>query len=100
MPIATLEPGRTSWTAVLDAIRLGPDDDQTAVTASQVHKVIARLLESMAMQGTVGRRGRWPTHPRMFMVSAARAGGHHRYRAADTVVGRVGFRRAAPGRAG
>ena len=25
--IAALEPGRTSWTAVLDAVRLGPDDD-------------------------------------------------------------------------
>src|ERR671923_94629 len=32
--IAALEPGRTSWTAVLDAIRLGPDDDETAVTAA------------------------------------------------------------------
>jgi DDE superfamily endonuclease len=26
--VAALEPGRTSWTAVLDAIRLGPDDDE------------------------------------------------------------------------
>ena len=26
--IAALEPGRTSWTAVLDAVRLGPDDDE------------------------------------------------------------------------
>jgi hypothetical protein len=26
--IAALESGRTSWTAVLDAVRLGPDDDQ------------------------------------------------------------------------
>jgi hypothetical protein len=42
--IAALEPGRTSWTAVLDAIRLGPDDDETAVTASQVRDVIARLV--------------------------------------------------------
>src|SRR5512135_1804498 len=25
--VAALEPGRTSWTAVLDAIRLGPGDD-------------------------------------------------------------------------
>ena len=30
--IAALEPGRTSWTAVLDAVRLGPDDDETEVT--------------------------------------------------------------------
>ena len=41
--IAALEPGRTSWTAVLDAVRLGPDDDETAVTAGQVRDVVARL---------------------------------------------------------
>jgi hypothetical protein len=41
--IAALEPGRTSWTAVLDAVRLGPDDDQIAVTAAQVRDVITRL---------------------------------------------------------
>jgi hypothetical protein len=34
--IAALEPGRASWTAVLDAVRLGPDDDETGVTAGQV----------------------------------------------------------------
>jgi hypothetical protein len=34
--IAALEPGRTSWTAVLDAVRLGPDDDETAVTAADI----------------------------------------------------------------
>src|SRR6476659_7783511 len=42
--IAALEPGRTSWTAVLDAVRLGPDDDQIAVTAAQVRDVITRLI--------------------------------------------------------
>jgi len=42
--IAALEPGRTSWTAVLDAVRLGADDDETAVTAAQVREVIARLV--------------------------------------------------------
>jgi hypothetical protein len=42
--IAALEPGRTSWTTVLDAVRLGVDDDQTAVTAAQVREVIARLI--------------------------------------------------------
>src|SRR5512135_861547 len=41
--IAALEPGRTSWTAVLDAVRLGPDDDGIAVTAAQVRDVITRL---------------------------------------------------------
>ena len=44
--IAALEPGRTSWTAVLDAVRLGPDDDETAVTAAQVRDVITRLIEA------------------------------------------------------
>jgi hypothetical protein len=38
--------GRTSWTAVLDAVRLGPDDDQTAVTAAQVREVGTRLIEA------------------------------------------------------
>jgi hypothetical protein len=42
--IAALEPGRTSWTAVLDAVRPGADDDETAVTAAQVREVIARLV--------------------------------------------------------
>jgi hypothetical protein len=42
--IAALEPGRTSWTAVLDAIRLGPDDDEAKVTAAQVRDVIGRLI--------------------------------------------------------
>src|SRR5215831_1432087 len=41
--IAALEPGRTSWTAVLDAVRLGPGDDEAAVTAAQVRDVITRL---------------------------------------------------------
>ena len=44
--IAALEPGRTSWTAVLDAVRLGPDDDETAVTAAQVRDLITRLIEA------------------------------------------------------
>ena len=42
--VAALEPGRTSWTAVLDAIRLGPGDDEAEVTAAQVRKVITRLI--------------------------------------------------------
>ena len=41
--VAALEPGRTSWTAVLDAVRLGPEDDATGVTAAQVRDVVARL---------------------------------------------------------
>ena len=44
--IAALEPGRTSWTAVLDAVRLGPDDDEAEVTAPQVREVVTRLAEA------------------------------------------------------
>jgi hypothetical protein len=41
--VAALEQGRTSWTTVLDAVRLGPDDDATAVTAAQLREVVGRL---------------------------------------------------------
>lgn len=42
--VAVLETGRTSWTQVLDAVRLGPADDATAVTADQLRQVIGRLV--------------------------------------------------------
>ena len=42
--VAALETGRTSWTAVLDAVRLGPADDATAVTADQLRDVVDRLI--------------------------------------------------------
>ena len=42
--VAALETGRTSWTAVLDAVRLGPADDATAVTAAQLRDVVDRLI--------------------------------------------------------
>lgn len=41
--VAALEPGRTSWTAMLDVVRLCPWDDAIAVTASQVGEVFQRL---------------------------------------------------------
>lgn len=41
--IAALEPGRTSWTAMLDVVRLCPWDDAIAVTAAQVREVFQRL---------------------------------------------------------
>jgi hypothetical protein len=47
--VAALEPGRSSWTAILDAQRLGPADDLTEVTAAQVRDVIER----------VGQAGHW-----------------------------------------
>ena len=57
--IAALEPGRTSWTAVLDAVRLGPDDDDIAVTAAQVRDVITRLITA----------GHWrPGDPHMLVI--------------------------------
>jgi hypothetical protein len=42
--VAALEPGRTSWTAVLDVVRLGPADDATAVTAGRLRAVVGRLI--------------------------------------------------------
>jgi DDE superfamily endonuclease len=44
--VAALEPGRTSWTAILDVIRIGPGDDATAVTATQLREVITRLQQA------------------------------------------------------
>lgn len=43
--VAALETGRTSWTALLDAIRLEPGADLAAVTADQVRDVVGRLME-------------------------------------------------------
>lgn len=42
--VAVLEPGATSWTAVLDAVRLGPEDDATAIIAAQLRGVVERLI--------------------------------------------------------
>lgn len=42
--VAALEPGRTSWTAILDAQRLGPDDEDTAVAAAQLRAVVEGLI--------------------------------------------------------
>ena len=42
--MAALHSGRSSWTAVLDAVRLGPADDATAVTAAQLRDVTERLI--------------------------------------------------------
>jgi hypothetical protein len=42
--VAALEPGRTSWTLPLDAVRLGPADDATVVTAAQLREVIERIV--------------------------------------------------------
>jgi hypothetical protein len=44
--VAALEPGRSSWTVLLDAVRLGPADDETDVTAAQLREVVRRLIEA------------------------------------------------------
>ncbi|VXB67137.1 NF041680 family putative transposase [Citricoccus sp. K5] len=44
--VAALEAGASSWTAVLDAARLHPDDDATAVTAAQLRTVVDELTKS------------------------------------------------------
>ena len=60
--VAALETGRTSWTAVLDAVRLGPADDATAVTAAQLRAVIDRLVAA----------GHWqPGDPDILIVADA-----------------------------
>jgi hypothetical protein len=48
--VAALGPGATSWTAPLDAVRLGPDDDETEVTAAQLREVAGRLAAAGAWQ--------------------------------------------------
>ena len=58
--VAALETGRTSWTAVLDAVRLGPADDATAVTATQLRDVVDRLITA----------GQWkPGDPNIVIVA-------------------------------
>lgn len=43
---AALGPGRSSWTAPLDALRLGPADDVTEATAGQIRDLCDRLGEA------------------------------------------------------
>ncbi|MFJ8024520.1 NF041680 family putative transposase [Streptomyces sp. NPDC096311] len=42
--VAALETGRTSWTAVLDAVRLEPGADVAAVTTVQLREIVERLI--------------------------------------------------------
>ncbi|WP_345624274.1 NF041680 family putative transposase, partial [Streptomyces ziwulingensis] len=60
--VVALEPGATSWTVILDAVRLGPVDDATAVTAAQLRGVVERLVTA----------GQWQTgDPHIVIVSDA-----------------------------
>ena len=57
--VAALETGRTSWVALLDAVRLGPADDATTVTASQLRDCVERLIAA----------GQWtPGDPEILIV--------------------------------
>ncbi|MDH6228961.1 hypothetical protein M2169_006017 [Streptomyces sp. MJP52] len=57
--VAALEIGRTSWTAVLDAVRLEPGADVAAVTTVQIREVVERLVAA----------GRWkPGDPEVLVV--------------------------------
>jgi hypothetical protein len=42
--VAALEPGRTSWTALLDVVRVHPSDDHTDLAATQLRTVIQALI--------------------------------------------------------
>jgi hypothetical protein len=48
---AGLEWGATSWTALLDAARIGPDDDATVATVAQVERVVTQLTAAGALEG-------------------------------------------------
>jgi transposase len=60
--VAVLEMGATSWTQILDTVRLGPADDATAVTAEQLRGVVERLIGA----------GQWaPGEPDIVIVTDA-----------------------------
>lgn len=42
--VAALETGRTSWTALLDAVRLEPGADVAVLTTEQIREVVERLI--------------------------------------------------------
>jgi hypothetical protein len=42
--VTALEPGRTSWTALLDVLRVRPSDDHTDVAATQLRTVVDTLI--------------------------------------------------------
>ena len=89
--VAALGTGRSSWTAVLDAARLGPTDDATAVTAAQLRQTVDRLREaghgwlielwrvcarSQGCRGTRPRRAGWSSSAGAFWGCGAASGRH------------------------
>jgi hypothetical protein len=96
--VAALGPGRSSWTLLLDAVRLGPGDDETEVTAAQLREVVARLMAA----------GHWKDGdlPVIIVMDSGYSGTRLAWLLADlpvTVVARVRsdrvFYRPAPARA-
>ncbi|MER6441033.1 transposase [Streptomyces sp. NPDC001185] len=60
--VCALEPGRSSWTAPLDARRLAPGDDTATVTARQLRDLVERLIAA----------GQWqPGDPDILIVADA-----------------------------
>jgi len=49
--VAGLEWGASSWTALLDAVRIGPRDDVTVVSVTQIGAVVARLAAAGTLAG-------------------------------------------------
>ncbi|HEX6357528.1 MAG TPA: transposase [Actinophytocola sp.] len=87
--VAALETGRTSWTALLDAVRLQPGADVAAVTTAQTREVVERLIAA----------GQWRLgDPEILVVldaayDAPRIAHRHRVSPADA---REGDRQAQP----
>jgi hypothetical protein len=48
---AGLEWGATSWTALLDAVRIGPNDDATVASVAQIAAVLTRLATAGTLSG-------------------------------------------------
>ena len=44
--VAALGPGASSWTVLLDAVRIGPDDDEADLAAGQLREVVDRLAQA------------------------------------------------------
>ena len=56
--VAALETGRTSWTALLDAVRLPPAADVTTITCAQIRQLVGRLTDA----------GQWQTGDRDILI--------------------------------
>jgi hypothetical protein len=60
--VVALQPGRSSWTAPLDAQRLAPGEDAATVTATQLRQLLGRLIAA----------GQWqPGDPDILIVADA-----------------------------